>query len=75
VVNQQKGLWKVKNAALRPLSEEAARLARDFERVVWEHVPRECNRHADALANRAMDDQGKVRRPRQDTLNPRLPLT
>ena len=27
VVNQQKGLWKVKNAALRPLSEEAARLA------------------------------------------------
>jgi probable phosphoglycerate mutase len=75
VVNQQKGLWKVKNAALRPLSEEAARLARDFERVVWEHVPRERNRHADALANRAMDDQGKVRRPRQDTLNPQLPLS
>ena len=75
VVNQQKGLWKVKNAALRPLSEEAARLARDFEKVVWEHVPRERNRHADALANRAMDDQGKVRRPRQDTLNPQLPLS
>ena len=75
VVNQQKGLWKVKNAALRPLSEETARLARDFERVVWEHVPRERNRHADALANRAMDDQGKVRRPRQDTLNPQLPLS
>ena len=75
VVNQQKGLWKVKNAALRPLSEEAARLARDFERVVWEHVPRERNRHADALANRAMDDQGKVRRPRQDALDPPLPLS
>jgi len=75
VVNQQKGLWKVKNAALRPLSEEAARLARDFERVTWEHVPRERNRHADALANRAMDNQGRVRRPRQDTLNPQLPLT
>ena len=58
VVNQQKGLWKVKNAALRPLADEAARLARGFERVVWEHVPRERNRHADALANRAMDLQG-----------------
>jgi probable phosphoglycerate mutase len=75
VVNQQKGLWKVKNAALRPLSEEAARLARDFEKVVWEHVPRERNRHADALANRAMDNQGNVHRPRQETLNPQLPLT
>ena len=74
VVNQQKGLWKVKNAALRPLSEEAARLARDFERVTWEHVPRERNRHADALANRAMDDQGRVHRPRQDSPSPQLPL-
>jgi ribonuclease H / adenosylcobalamin/alpha-ribazole phosphatase len=63
VVNQQKGLWKVKNAALRPLWEEAARLAREFDLVVWEHVPRERNRHADALANRAMDDQGRVARP------------
>jgi ribonuclease H / adenosylcobalamin/alpha-ribazole phosphatase len=69
VVNQQKGLWKVKNADLRPLSEEAARLARGFDRVIWEHIPRERNRHADALANRAMDDQGRVARPRQ----PRAP--
>ena len=75
VVNQQKGLWKVKNADLRPLSEEARRLARGFERVIWEHVHRERNRHADALANRAMDNQGNVHRPRQETLNPQLPLT
>jgi ribonuclease HI len=63
VVNQQKGLWKVKNTALRPLSDETAQLARGFERVVWEHVPRERNRYADALANRAMDDQGRVEGP------------
>jgi ribonuclease H / adenosylcobalamin/alpha-ribazole phosphatase len=63
VVNQQKGLWKVKNAALRPLAEETARLARGFERIVWEHVPRGRNRRADALANRAMDDQGRVEGP------------
>ena len=76
VVNQQKGRWKVKNAALRPLAEEAARLARGFERVVWEHVPRERNRRADALANRAMDDQGRVEGPAPDGLDPeQLPLT
>ena len=65
VVNQQKGLWKVKNAALRPLSAEIARLARGFDRVVWEHVPRERNRRADTLANRAMDKQGRVEGPVQ----------
>jgi probable phosphoglycerate mutase len=63
VINQQKGLWKVKNAALRPLWEEAGRLARGFDRVVWEHVPRARNRRADELANRAMDDQGRVDAP------------
>jgi ribonuclease HI len=63
VVNQQKGLWRVKHADLRPLADETARLARGFERVSWEHVPRGRNRRADALANRAMDDQGQVARP------------
>jgi ribonuclease HI len=70
VVNQQKGLWKVKHADLKPLSEETARLAREFDRVTWEHVPRERNRRADALANRAMDDQGRVRRPRPGVRDP-----
>jgi ribonuclease HI len=70
VVSQQQGRWKVKNAGLRPLFEEAASLARGFERVVWEHVPRERNRRADELANRAMDDQGRVARPRPDPRDP-----
>jgi ribonuclease HI len=70
VVNQQKGLWKVKNAALRPLWAEVARLARGFERVVWEHVPRERNRRADALANQAMDEQGQVEDPVQAAFDP-----
>jgi ribonuclease HI len=33
-----------------------------FERVSWEHVRREYNQHADALANRAMDAQAAARR-------------
>lgn len=63
VVNQQLGRWKVKNEGLRPLADEARRLARHFERVRWQHVPRERNRRADELANRAMDEQGSVRPP------------
>ena len=62
VVNQQKGLWKVKHPDLRVLWAETRRLADQFERVTWEHVPRERNRRADALANQAMDAQGVVER-------------
>ena len=65
VVNQQNGLWKVRNAALRELWAETRRLAGQFERVIWEHVPRERNRRADALANQAMDAQGMVEPPVQ----------
>ena len=67
-VQQLRGNWKVKNAALQPLWAEAGRLARAFERVTFEHVPRERNRRADALANRAMDVQGPVAGPVQGTL-------
>jgi ribonuclease H / adenosylcobalamin/alpha-ribazole phosphatase len=63
VVNQQNGLWKVRNPALRELWAETRRLAGQFEQVIWEHVPRERNRQADALANQAMDAQGTVERP------------
>jgi ribonuclease HI len=62
VVNQQRGLWKVKSAALRVLWTETRRLVGRFEQVTWEHVPRARNRRADALANRAMDAQGMVER-------------
>ena len=63
LVQQLRGVWKVKNAGLQPLWSEAARLARGFDRVVFEHVPRGRNRAADALANKAMDAQGKVTDP------------
>jgi ribonuclease H / adenosylcobalamin/alpha-ribazole phosphatase len=61
VIEQMRGAWKVKNTDLQQLWSKARELARSFERVTWRHVPRERNRAADALANRAMDDQGKVR--------------
>src|SRR5436190_17145107 len=55
VVNQMSGLWKVKHEAMRPLAAEAAALVRQLGRVSFVHVPRERNKHADRLANEAMD--------------------
>jgi ribonuclease HI len=52
----------VKHPDLRVLWAETRRLADQFERVTWEHVPRARNRRADALANQAMDAQGVVER-------------
>jgi probable phosphoglycerate mutase len=61
VVEQMAGRWQIKNAGLRPLAAQAAGLVRRFDAVSYTWIPRERNRHADALANAAMDlAAGKV---------------
>ena len=60
IVRQMNGQYRVKNAALRPLFQEARRLAGGFGRFSIEHVPRDENVDADRLANLAMDVQGPV---------------
>lgn len=56
LVKQMNGLYKVKNAGLQPLHQEARRLAQALDRVTYDHVRREQNKHADRLANQAMDE-------------------
>ena len=56
LVKQMKGQYRVKNAGLQPLYEEAVALARQVGRVTFEHVRREFNTDADRLANEAMDE-------------------
>ncbi|BCB84088.1 hypothetical protein Psuf_014010 [Phytohabitans suffuscus] len=56
VVEQMSGRWQIKNPGLRPLAAQAATLMRRFDLVTYVWVPRERNKHADALANRAMDE-------------------
>ena len=58
LVRQMAGRYRVKNPKLQPLYREASALVARFERVRLEHVPRELNKEADALANRALDEQG-----------------
>jgi probable phosphoglycerate mutase len=55
MVKQMNGVYRVKNEALRALSLEAARLARQLDRVVYVHVMREHNELADRLVNEALD--------------------
>jgi len=53
VINQMKGLYKIKAPNLVPLYERARELCERFETVTFTHVLREKNRRADALANAA----------------------
>ena len=55
LVKQMRGEYKVKNAALRELSVEAGRLARQLKRVTYRAVRREHNELADRLVNEALD--------------------
>jgi probable phosphoglycerate mutase len=55
LVKQMRGEYKVKNAALRELSFEAARIARRIGHVTYTAVRREHNELADRLVNEALD--------------------
>jgi ribonuclease HI len=55
LVKQMRGEYKVKNAALRELWDEAQRLARSLGRVEYTAVRREHNELADSLVNEALD--------------------
>jgi hypothetical protein len=52
------GRYKVKSADLKPLHERASKMAKQIGYFAIEHVRRELNRDADALANVALDQSG-----------------
>ena len=53
VIEQMSGNWKIKHPDMRPLAMAASRLA-PFG-TTWTWIPREQNKHADALLNEALD--------------------
>ena len=60
VVNQMKGIYKVKNRDLWPIYNNIKQQATKFKKITYQHVPREHNKHADALVNEALDAQKDV---------------
>jgi broad specificity phosphatase PhoE/ribonuclease HI len=55
VVEQMSGRWQVKHEGLRKFAREAVALRGQFDEVTFQWIPREQNKHADRLANEAMD--------------------
>jgi ribonuclease HI len=55
LVKQMRGEYKVKNAALKTLSTQAAALGRGLDSVSYTAVRREHNELADRLVNEALD--------------------
>jgi len=56
LVRQMRGQYKVKSPELRPLFERARKMAQTFASFKIDHVYREQNAEADALANEALDE-------------------
>ncbi|WP_399091680.1 bifunctional RNase H/acid phosphatase [Streptomyces sp. BBFR2] len=54
VVEQMSGRWQIKHPDMKPLAAEAA-AAHPADLVSYEWIPRAENKHADRLANEAMD--------------------
>ncbi len=58
VVNQLNGRYRVKKAELKPLYQRVRQLQGSLEGFTISHLPREQNREADRLANKALDLPG-----------------
>ncbi|HTB48750.1 MAG TPA: reverse transcriptase-like protein [Verrucomicrobiae bacterium] len=57
VVNQMKGVFKIRNRDLWPIHDAIKQLSKQFKHISFSHVPRELNKLADAAVNRALDEQ------------------
>jgi len=55
VVNQMRGIFKVKNRDLWPVHDAVKQLVAHFKHVSFTHVPRELNKGADRQVNEALD--------------------
>lgn len=55
VVNQMKGIFKIRNRDLWPIHQAIQELAKHFKKVTFTHVPRELNKLADAEVNTTLD--------------------
>lgn len=57
VINQLKGIYKVKNRELWPIYDNITQLVAQFDKVKFTHVPRELNKLADGMVNKTLDAQ------------------
>ncbi|MFH1375364.1 MAG: ribonuclease HI family protein [Patescibacteria group bacterium] len=63
IVEQVSGRWKIKEVQLKKAVEKVHALLQKFSDWKIQHVPREKNSKADALANRVLDLRGFKKKP------------
>jgi ribonuclease HI len=59
VVNQMRGIFKIKNRDLWPIHDAVQKLSETFDRITFTHIPRSMNKLADAAVNEALDAAAK----------------
>jgi len=62
LVKQMNGQYKIENKNMQKFFLELWNLKIDFQKVTFESVPREQNKHADRLVNEAIDSKEKPRK-------------
>ena len=60
VVNQMKKIFKVRNRDLWPVHDSINQMLQNFEKISFDHVPRELNKLADAEVNKCLDSVTKT---------------
>jgi ribonuclease HI len=55
VVNQMKGIFKIKNRELWPIHDAITKLLPGFQSITFTHIPRELNSLADSVVNETLD--------------------
>ena len=69
VIEQMSGRWQVKHPDIAALNREARMLAAQFGEVHYRWIPRAQNKHADRLANEAMDAAAELNEPPVPTVS------
>lgn len=59
LINQRNSKYKLRNQDLKVISRDISLLEKNFEKILYKHVPREKNDKADRLANRALNEHIK----------------
>ncbi len=55
VVNQMKGIYKIKNRDLWPIHQAIKKIITEFDEISFTHIPRELNKLADSIVNETLD--------------------
>ena len=56
LINQRNLKYRIRNQELKIISREITNLEKNFEKILYKHIPRGKNNFADKLANKAIDE-------------------